>query len=62
MPKMQVFDILGNALVQSQLNKTLVTTMGDAVLTNAAIDVDDLMPCNHTEADTGIILHVLHGS
>ena len=50
--KMQLFNILGDALVQSQLNKTLVTTKGDAVLTNAAIDVNDLMQCNHTEADT----------
>ncbi len=60
--KIQLVALSSEALARSQIDKTLVTTKGDTVLTNKPIDIEDLMPCNHAEADSGLLLHVAHGS
>ena len=40
----------------------LLSTKGDNVVCNKPCDVSALQPCNHTEADTRIMLHVKHGA
>ena len=38
-----------------------MTTKGSEVLTNMDADVKAITPCNHSEADSRIILHLAHG-
>ena len=39
------------------MDKCLVVTFNDAVLTNQPLDVADLVPCTIQEADERIFLH-----
>ena len=42
-------------------DKVVVTTCGEEVLSSSAIDLSQLQPCSHEEADYRMMLHVHHG-
>ena len=41
---------------------TVVATVEDKVISNAGVDKSNIEPCNHEEADTRLLLHVLDGA
>ena len=40
--------------------RLLLTTKHESVLSNKPCDMSSVQPCNHSEADTGIFLHLAH--
>jgi hypothetical protein len=40
--------------------KVIISTQGEDALANMNIDLSDLKPCNHEEADTRLLLHAAH--
>ena len=61
--KTELFKMISQAVVMlPQSSVTVFATIGDGVVTNAAIDTSNLEICNHEEADTRVLLHVLDGS
>ena len=40
--------------------KLIITTQGPIVFTNHPIDISDLSPCSHEEADTRMMVHLAH--
>ena len=56
--KTELFSFLADKIVENcTSNAVFVTKKGD-VLCNLQFNTDELMPCNHEEADTRIFLHV----
>ena len=63
--KTELFDFLSGQLISSLKDddKEIIITDGDQVLcVPARDDVSSLVPCNHEEADTRILLHAIHAS
>jgi len=61
--KSTLFRMIANALITSITADivTIVVTAGDVALCNTdLLDVSDISPCDHEEADTRMFLHVLH--
>ncbi len=60
--KTELFKFLASAIESSTVpdGKVLVTTKGESVASNDTLDVSDLQPCTHEEADYRIILHCAH--
>ena len=61
--KTELFKMISQAVIMlSQSTATVIAAIRDGVVTNAAIDTSNLEICNHEEADTGVLLHVLDNS
>jgi len=57
--KMELFPFLSKELVKQDLGgRLLLSTNLQSVLSNKQRDISGLQPRNHTEADTGILLHL----
>lgn len=61
--KKELFVFISKQLIKIDMGgKLLLSTELETVLSNKAFDISGLQPCNHTEADTWIILHLAHAS
>ena len=61
--KQELFSYLSEEIVKKDLGgKLLLSTKCERVLSNRPCDVSALEPCNHSEADTMIFLHLAHAS
>ncbi|KAL8582187.1 hypothetical protein ACOMHN_004106 [Nucella lapillus] len=61
--KRELFPFLSAQLVNQDLGgRLLLSTSEESVLSNQQYDVTGLHPCNQTEADTRIILHLAHAA
>ena len=61
--KKDLFSFLSEGIVKEDLGgKLLLSTKCERVLSNRLCDVSALEPCNHSEADTRIFLHLAHAS
>ena len=64
--KTELFRFLSDALLKSfnqESDKQLIITDGESVLSKPLIDdVGSLSPCNHEEADSRMLLHVIHAA
>ena len=59
----ELFPFLSEKLVKHGLGgNLLLSTNQESVLSNKQHDVSGLQPCNHTEADTRIMLHLAHAA
>jgi len=59
----ELFPFLSIELVKQDLGgRLLVSTNLQSVLSNKQQDISGLQPCNHTEADTLILLHLTHSA
>lgn len=60
--KSELFSYLARKITESNTSgKVIVNTLQEKVLVSPpVINVDNLEPCNHEEADTRIFLHVKH--
>ena len=60
--KTELFDFLASAIesVETPEGKILVTTKGENVVSVDKLDLSDLRPCTHEEADYRIMLHCAH--
>ena len=47
---------------QDMVGRLLLSTTSEKVLSNKPYDVSALEPCNHSEADTRIFLHLSHAA
>ena len=63
--KRELFFFISKQMAGTELgDKLILTTDSEMVLTNRlqTIDMKTLEPCNHTEADTRIFLHLAHAA
>ena len=61
--KQELFSYLSEEIVKKDLGgKFLLSTKCERVLSNRPCNVSALGPCNHSEADTRIFLHLAHAS
>lgn len=61
--KRELFPFLSRELVKLDLNgRLLISTNMQNVFSNKQQDISGLQPCNHTEADTRILLHLAHAA
>ena len=61
--KKELFSFLSEEIVKKDLGgKLLLSTKCERVLSNRPCDVSALEPCNHSEADIMIFLHLAHAS
>ena len=59
--KKELFVFLSEQIVKNDFGgKLLLSTKFDSVLSNRPCEVSALQPCNHSEADTRIFLHLAH--
>ncbi len=60
----ELFSFLSKALVESFTHdsKELIVTDGEEVLSVPQRDIRSLVPCNHEEADSRMMLHVAHAA
>lgn len=57
--KEALFSLLGQSIMEGlDSEKLVVTTQDDSVITSRETDASSLMPCDHEEADTRMLLHV----
>ena len=57
--KTELLRLISEILTSIAKDKELVATAGNHVISNTTIDAIDLDHCNHEEADTGIIVHLM---
>ena len=63
MNKTELFEMISEAAIKVPATEaSIIATIKNHVLTNACIDTSRIEPCNHEEADTRLLLHVLDGS
>ena len=61
--KRELFPFLSAQLVKHDLGgRLLLSTNLQSVLSNKQADISGLQPCNHTKADTRILLHLAHAA
>ena len=61
--KKELFSFVSKQLAKTDMDGILlISTEFEKVLSNKPFDVSALQPCNHSEADTRIILHLAHTS
>ena len=61
--KQELFSFISRQLDKADFDgKLLLSTEFEKVHSNKPFDVSAIQPCNHTEADTRIILHLAHAS
>ena len=59
--KKELFAFISKELSAAKvIGRPLLSTHHETVLSNKDIDLSSLEPCNHSEADTRIILHLAH--
>ena len=60
--KTELFKFLATAVESTvpPIGKVLVTTKGEQVVSTDTLDVTDLQPCTHEEADYRVMLHCAH--
>ena len=57
--KTELFQFLADKVVESSFANRVIITKGQNALSNQIdVDLSDVSPCNHEEADTRIFLHV----
>lgn len=58
--KSELFKMLAESMIHLDTSKTIITTSLDNAFTNTfETDLSTLQPCNHEEADSRLLLHVL---
>ena len=57
--RVELFSYLADCAAELVTCKEIITTKGQSVICNMSRDVSRLCPCDHEEADTKIILHLL---
>ena len=61
--KKELFSFLSEKIVLHDLGGRLIlSTINKSLLSNRQHDISGLHPCNHTEADTRILLHLSHAA
>lgn len=60
--KTKLFTILAQDVKTIETTKLILTTQGPIVLSNHPIDLRDLSPCSHEEADTCMVVHLAHAA
>ena len=60
--KTNLFKILADGVKTIGTEKLIITTQGPIVLTNHPIDISDLSPCSHEEADTRMMVNIAHAA
>ena len=61
--KKKLFAFISKELSAAKvIGRPLLNTHHETVLSNKDIDLSSLEPCNHSEADTRIILHLAHAA
>ena len=59
----ELFEMISEAVIKVLVTEAeIVATVKNHVLANACIDTSRIEPCNHEEADTRLLLHVLDSS
>ena len=54
------FRLLASESVKIRTAKQIITTYEESVLSNHETDTTELAPCTHEEADSRMILHLVH--
>ena len=61
--KMELFKMIGEAVNQiPETLATIVATIVSKIVFNSSLKKLNIEPCNHEEADTRLLLHVLDGA
>jgi hypothetical protein len=60
--KTELFNYLAQCVIAIETEKLIVTTQGSIVLSNHAFDQSGLSPCTHEEADTRMMVHLVHAA
>jgi hypothetical protein len=61
--KRELFSFISTQISKTDMGgKLLLSTHFETVLSNRHCDLTTLQPSNHTEADTGILLHLAHAA
>ena len=61
--KKELFSFISTQIVKNNMGgKLLLSTHFENVLSNIHCDISTLQPCNHSEADTRIFLHLAHAA
>ena len=59
--KVELFELISDYVTCVECDKIIVAMKNEKTVTNDTFtDVSDASPCNHEEADTRILLHILH--
>ena len=60
--KTELFHFLADKIAEMSTTNTVVVTKGEDALSNQMVNLDELAPCNHEEADTRIFVHARHAA
>ena len=61
--KMELFKMIADVVIQiPETLPTIVATIGSKIVSNSSLEKLNIEPCNHEEADTRLLLHVLDGA
>ena len=61
--KRELFKMIADVVIQiPETLATIVATIGSKVVSNSSLEKLNIEPCNHEEADTRLLLHVLDGA
>ena len=61
--RMEIFKMIAEAVIQiPEKLATTVATIGSKIASNSSLEKLNIEPCNHDEADTRLLLHVLDGA
>ena len=62
--KTELFKMISETAVEEipETETTVIATVGSGVLSNSNLNTLNIEPCNHEEADTRLLLHVLDGA
>ena len=61
--KTKLFKMIAEAVIQIlETLATIVATIGSKIVSNSSLEKLNIEPCNHEEADTRLLLHVLDGA
>lgn len=61
--KTELFALLAQVIVNIDVGeKEVLVTLGSDVLTNHQMNMDDIRPCSHEEADARLLLHAKHAA
>ena len=58
--KTELFQFLADVIVEHCTGNIVFVTRAENVVCNLRVDLNNLAPCNHEEADTRIFVHVRH--
>ena len=61
--KTKLFKMIAEAVIQiPETLVTIVATIGGKIVSNSSLEKLNIEPCNHEQADTRLLLHVLDGA